>query len=192
MKHTIKQDHMHASIKCELILLLLTTISSICPASQAETSRSQPETSSSTATASNVNGYSNYVLSVLNKDRSDNGSPILQNNQKLDQLAQTYAEYLLRTGTFAHIDPFGRNPQDRADYFGIKASISENLAWESSNYQGASILIQHAEKAMMSEPPNQLNHRFNILNPQSRYVGIGVARAGDKIMIVEEFSGDDP
>jgi uncharacterized protein YkwD len=116
----------------------------------------------------------------------------VEENQKLDNLAQLYANYLLRTGFFGHIDPFGRNPQDRANLYGINAGISENLAWESSNYESPNIMIQRAEQSMMSEPPNQMNHRFNILNPESHYIGIGVAKSGDKVLMVQEFTQQLP
>lgn len=141
---------------------------------------------------SSQNQYVSFMLNSVNNDRSQYGSPPVEPDSKLQHLAQVYAEYLLRSGTFGHVDPFGRNPQDRAALFGINTGVSENLAWESSNYEGASIMINRAESSMMAEPPNQMNHRFNILNPRSRYIGIGVARDGDKIMMVQEFTEQKP
>lgn len=138
------------------------------------------------------NDYSSYMLQLVNEDRERHGSPILEENPKLDYLAQVYANYLLQSGFFGHVDPFGRSPQDRAALYGIQVGISENLAWAASNYEVPPLLIQKAENSMMQEPSNQLNHRYNILNPNSRFVGIGVAKAGDKILIVQEFSQEQP
>ncbi len=134
----------------------------------------------------------NYMLQLVNNDRRKAGSPPVSADAKLDHVAQVYADYLLKTGFFGHVDPFGRNPQDRANLFGINASVAENLAWESSNFEGPGVLIERAEESMMAEPPNQMNHRYNILNPKSKYVGIGVARAGDKILMVQEYTEDKP
>jgi uncharacterized protein YkwD len=128
------------------------------------------------------------TLDLVNNDRARNGSPPLQESPALSHVAQVYAEYLLRTGFFGHVDPFGRTPQQRAAYMGVTAPVSENLAWESSSYEQPDALLRRAESGMMNEPPNQPNHRYNILNPESAYVGIGVAHAGEKVVIVQEFS----
>lgn len=132
------------------------------------------------------------MLNLVNKDRAHYGAAPVQEHPKLKHLAQTYAEYLLRTGMFSHIDGYGRNPQQRASLFGVRAGIAENLAWQASNFESDAILISRAEESMMAEPPNQLNHRFNILNPRSRFVGIGVAKEGDKIVMVQEFTEEEP
>lgn len=136
--------------------------------------------------------YPAFALDLVNKDRANFGSASVQMNAKLNQVAQAYAEYLLRSGFFGHVDPFGRNPQDRARLYGIYAGVSENLAWESSNFENPDVMISRAEQSMMAEPPQQMNHRFNILNPRSRYVGIGIARDGDKVVMVQEFTEQDP
>jgi len=129
-----------------------------------------------------------YMLSLVNQDRAENGSPALEPDPKLDKLAYIYADYLLRTGYFAHVDPYGRTPEDRARLLGIGTLVAENLAWESSNFEDPSTLVKRAEGGMMAEPAGVPNHRFNILDPRSRYVGIGVARAGEKLVVVQEFA----
>jgi hypothetical protein len=46
-----------------------------------------------------------------------------------------------------------------------------------------------AEDAMMSEPPNQQNHRSNILNPNHACCGIGIARGKNGALYsVQEFA----
>lgn len=140
----------------------------------------------------NSSGFTDFMIGLVNQDRSNYGSAPVQMNAKLNRVAQDYAEYLLQSGFFGHVDPFGRNPQDRARLYGIQAGVSENLAWESSNFENPDVMINHAEQSMMAEPPNQMNHRFNILNPRSRFIGIGVARAGDKVVMVQEFTEQEP
>jgi uncharacterized protein YkwD len=136
--------------------------------------------------------YSSYLLNLVNHDRQNQGSPTIEENSKLDHLAQVYADYLMRSGTFGHVDPFGRTPQDRANLFGVNGGVSENLAWESSNYEDRAALVNRAEAGMMNEPPNQMNHRYNILNPESKYIGLGIAMEGDKVIVVQEFTRDQP
>jgi uncharacterized protein YkwD len=166
-------------------VLLLLLLALILPASTKVLAQSLPDIAA-------IDSYSSYLFKLVNEDRQKNGSDQLQKNRKLDTLAQSYADYMLRSGFFGHVDPFGRSPQDRARLFGINGGVSENLAWESSNFENAAILIRRAEDSMMKEPAGQLNHRYNILDPDSKYIGIGVARAGDRVMIVQEFSRDEP
>ncbi len=109
-------------------------------------------------------------------------------DEGLDKVAQAYAEYLAQSGFFGHVDPFGRNPQDRATLYGVTKRVSENLAWGSSNYQTPEALLSQSEHDMMAEPPNQMNHRYNIVNPRNRTVGVGVAIVGEKVILVQEFS----
>lgn len=137
-------------------------------------------------------GLGQFMLALVNRDRQQAGSETLVESPRLSRLAQDYAEYMLRNGSFAHVDPAGRNPQDRAALHGINVRVSENLAWQMSNFEEPEILIKRAQASMMAEPPNEMNHRYNILNPRSRFIGIGVARQGDKIMIVQEFSEQVP
>ncbi len=136
--------------------------------------------------------FASYMLNLVNNDRLQSGSAPVEEAPKLQHLAQIYAEYLLNTGNFAHVDRFGRTPQDRANLYGIRAGVSENLAWQSSNHDAPTKLVQRAESSMMAEPANEMNHRYNILNPRSRYIGIGVAKAGDKVLMVQEFSEEEP
>lgn len=132
--------------------------------------------------------YQSFVLSLINQDRARNRVRPVAQSAQLSRVAQMYADYLLRTGSLAHVDRFGRNPQDRAALFGITADVSENLAYEMSTSDEPQALLQQAQAGMMNEPRNQINHRFNILNPQSRFVGIGVAQRGDEIVVVQEFA----
>lgn len=135
-----------------------------------------------------LNSLRQFAFNLVNQDRDKHRSPPVQYDEGLSKVAQAYAEYLAQSGFFGHIDPFGRTPQDRATLFGVTQPVSENLAWGSSNYQTPEDLLSQAEKDMMAEPPNQMNHRFNIVNPRNRSVGIGVAIKGDKVVLVQEFS----
>lgn len=139
-----------------------------------------------------LNSLRQFAFNLVNKDRDKHHSPPVQYDEGLSKVAQAYAEYLAQSGFFGHIDPFGRNPQDRATLYGVTKPVAENLAWGSSNYQRPEDLLSQAEKDMMAEPPNQMNHRFNIVNPRNRSVGVGVAINGDKVVLVQEFSTVEP
>jgi len=139
-----------------------------------------------------VNPFIQAAFGYINDDRGRNGSPPVQLSPELSRVAQAYAEFLMRTNTFAHVDPYGHNPEDRARNMGVMVPVAENLALEESSFEDPSILVRRAEAGMMAEPPNQINHRFNILNPRHHYVGVGVARVGGKIILVQEFSERAP
>lgn len=139
-------------------------------------------------TNANSNSLRQYALDLLNADRKKHGSAPVLIDEGLNKVAQSYAEYLAESGFFGHIDPSGRNPQQRATLYGVTKEVSENLAWGSSNYQTPEELVLQAEKDMMAEPPNQDNHRSNIIDPRNKTVGIGVAVKGDKLVLVQEFS----
>ncbi len=132
-----------------------------------------------------------FGVSLINKDRGKNKVEPLQQSPALSRLAQMYANYLLKSGFFDHVDPYGRSPQDRATLIGIDVSVSENLSWQSSDFEEPKILLARAQSQMMAEPRNQINHRSNILNPRSHFIGVGVAQAGDKVVMVQEFSEEE-
>lgn len=113
------------------------------------------------------------------------------------KLARDYADYMLKNKSSfkypkrsPHFDLEGRNPQQRAKAAGLNCMVHENLGMESCSSSPDMQLLERQHCKMMSEPPNEHNHRANIMNSQVRYSGIGVARDGDVIFLVEEFSAD--
>lgn len=133
-----------------------------------------------------------YMVSLINKDRSGNGLGSVSDSSRLSSLARSYAEDMLKKGTFSHIDSEGRNPNDRARSAGISCNVSENLSVQSRGFGTDKSAIQRAEADMMAEPPNRDNHRGNILSPRAQYVGVGIARNARSMIMVQEFSEVSP
>lgn len=131
-----------------------------------------------------------HGIDLVNNDRRNNGGlPSLQANTKLTELARKYAEYLLATRSFAHVDQSGLNPVDRATRAGIVCSIRENLGMQARAPGKSDMeLMTAAEKAMMDEPPNQENHRGNILCTNGKAIGVGVARNAKTLILVHEIA----
>lgn len=140
-----------------------------------------------------ISELESHMIDLINRDRAKNGNfPPVRAEQSLTRLARSYAEYMLRHGSFGHVDPDGRNPQDRAKQAGLTIGVNENLAFQSRGWKGDRDLVDAAEAEMMDEPPNQMNHRGNILHPARQYVGVGVARSPGMLMIVQEFTDHAP
>jgi uncharacterized protein YkwD len=129
-----------------------------------------------------------YMFGLVNQDRAANGGlPALQRSSALSTLARKYADDMAKRKFFAHNDPDGNEPRDRARLAGIHESVWENLAMQEGN-RPLRELVLRGEQQMMAEPPGQINHRGCILLPRHQCVGIGVAVVGDRVLCVQEFS----
>ncbi|WP_110954271.1 CAP domain-containing protein [Anaerosinus massiliensis] len=117
------------------------------------------------------------ALTLLNRDRSAHGLEPLVYNQELHNLAENYADDMIKRGFFAHNNPEGLTPFNRMDRAGIEYKYAgENLALNDT--------IEAAEIAFMNSP----THRENILNEHYTEVGIGVKHAPNgKVYVVQEF-----
>jgi uncharacterized protein YkwD len=134
------------------------------------------------------------MFELVNKDRSLFGKQPVGLSKKLSDLARRYAQRLVNDGFYGHVDPEGRTAQVRMLEFGIQyLKMGENISRFGRNgKRDDSQLVDHCQEAMMAEPPDQKNHRGNILNAGFGYVGIGVARTDGKLSIVQEFCDVDP
>lgn len=129
--------------------------------------------------------------SLINKDRSANGLPSISENGRLAALARDYAEFLLKHRAFSH-EADGRDPLQRARAHGIGGGIAENLAFEPRGQKPDKEGVSHAQAVFMAEPPNQKNHRGNILWNEAKSFGVGMARDKGQLMMVQEFSDGTP
>ena len=90
---------------------------------------------------------------------------------------ETFAEYLAKTGKFAH-EADGRQPAQRAEASGYRyCLISENLAMnlDSRGFE-ARALAREAVEGWKNSP----GHRANMLQPTVTEIGVAVARAPDR------------
>ena len=119
------------------------------------------------------------MFDSVNNERKKAGVQPLIFDDKLRDLARSYAEVMLGYGFFSHVSAVdGSTPAERANRFGISYSvIGENLAYAPDVY------VAH-DGLMHSE-----GHRKNILYTDFGKVGIGVVDAGIYgKMFVQEFT----
>lgn len=105
------------------------------------------------------------VISYTEQARTDEGGGALKENDALDAAAQAKAEDMAAKGYFSHIDPAGEEPWawiERAGYDYVYAG--ENLAVRFNE-------SKDVVDAWMASP----GHRANIVKPQYREIGVGVA-----------------
>lgn len=123
-------------------------------------------------------------VTALNALRGDVGAPPLDACPALARIAQDYAVVLADWGRISHTGPDGSSPLDRALRGGfISVGGSENLAITTPGRSGVGDVL---ERFLESG-----DHRENMLDPQWRQVGLGLARdAGGRSYWVQLFGID--
>jgi uncharacterized protein YkwD len=105
------------------------------------------------------------LLSRINTLRTANGAPSLTADQRLDAVAQAYAERMAAGHFFAHVAPEGDSLSERLRAAGYAFSANgENLG-----RAGTGPLAAHAS---VEESPG---HRRNLLLPGFSRLGVGIA-----------------
>lgn len=114
----------------------------------------------------------NEIFSSTNQFRRQQGRQELQQNQKLAEAAQYFADYMAKTDKYGHTAD-GKEPWERVDKYGYAHCIVlENIAYE-FNAEGfrTNDLAQGFMKGWEKSPP----HRKNLLDPDVSDIGIGIA-----------------
>ena len=127
------------------------------------------------------------VIEMTNAFRAENHLAAVKPNPTLQIAAKAFADYLARSGSFAHTAD-GRQPAERALSAGYHYCIvAENLALHQSNRGFETTdLAQRAVEGWKNSPP----HRANLLQPFVTETGIGIAKASDgdpKYLTVQLF-----
>jgi uncharacterized protein YkwD len=112
------------------------------------------------------------TLCLLNGERTDRGLAPLAVNARLTAAATAYAGDLVAGTYFSHTGRDGSSVRDRIQRTGYLPGdadwlIGENLAWGTGGLATPGSIMQ----AWMNSP----GHRENILNPEFREIGIGIA-----------------
>src|SRR5262249_31223118 len=117
------------------------------------------------------------IVEMTNAFRKENRLGDVKPNATLAAAARAFAEYLAKSGKFAH-EADGREPQQRAEAQGYHyCLIAENLA-TNLNSRGfeSRQLAREAVEGWKASP----GHRANMLQSGVTEIGVAVARAPDK------------
>jgi hypothetical protein len=113
------------------------------------------------------------VIRLTNGERTARGLPPLRANPHLTAAARAHNDDMIRHGFFAHQGSDGSSPADRAcrqgytPYDGMTCLVAENIG---SGYPTPSSVVA----GWMDSP----GHRANMLDPNSREIGLGYAAGG--------------
>jgi hypothetical protein len=117
------------------------------------------------------------IVEMTNAFRASESRSALRRNALLDRIAQSYADYLARTGKFSHTAD-GRKPAERADRAGYKyCQFAENLAL---NRDSRGFETRQLADAAVTGWKNSPGHRRNMLTQYATEIGVGIAKAADK------------
>lgn len=117
------------------------------------------------------------IIELTNAFRRSEKLADVKPNAELTTTARLFAEYLAKSGRFAH-EADGRQPAERAKAAGYKfCTVAENLALNlDSRGFTASKLADQAVEGWKNSP----GHRKNSVQPHVTEIGVGIARAPDR------------
>jgi len=131
------------------------------------------------------------IVEMTNAFRKDNKLAALKPNAALAAAARAFADYLGKSGKFAH-EADGRQPAQRAEAQGYRyCTVAENLALnlDSRGFETKE-LARNAVEGWKASP----GHRANMLRPHVTEIGVAVVRAPDrdpKFISVQLFGRPD-
>lgn len=147
-------------------------VKAIYPSTSSSGNTSSGTTSGSSSTGnswtsgtqtSSMNSDEKEVFDLINKQRTNNGLPALQNDSEVQRIARIKAQDMVNNNYFSHNSPTYGSPFDMMKSFKVSyKTAGENIAANSSN--------SSAVTAWM----NSSGHKANILNSSFNYTGIGV------------------
>ena len=131
------------------------------------------------------------IIEMTNVFRHEQKLAAVKRNKELDLAARLFAEYLAKTGKFAH-EADGRQPSHRAKAAGYQfCMIAENLA---SHLDSRGFTTPGLAGAAIEGWKNSPGHRKNMVQPNVTEIGVGVARApgsDPKFLSVQLFGRPD-
>jgi hypothetical protein len=117
------------------------------------------------------------IVEMTNAFRKESRLGEVKPNAALTAAARAFAEYLAKTGKFAH-EADGHQPAQRARAQGYRyCMVAENLAMnlDSRGFE-TRVLARDAVEGWKNSP----GHRANMLQPAVTEIGVAVARAPDQ------------
>jgi len=118
------------------------------------------------------------LFDLINNSRQTSSLEPLRRDPRLDQFASSYANEILKTKRFSHLDTNGSDPQKRAKDFKVQF-----------NYLGENLALAPTMEAAHYGLMDSISHRANIQSPVFRKIGIAVLDIDNSSkLIVEELS----
>ena len=129
-----------------------------------------------------------YALNQVNAARAAYGFGPVVLDAAISAAAAAHAWDQAQNGYFSHYSLDGRTREDRLRAQGVSFGWSgENQCYHVGMSEQSTLDWCHAQ--FMAEPyPGHWNHIGNILNPNARRMGVGIANVAGKIVIVWDFA----
>ncbi len=133
------------------------------------------------------------MLALINQERTSRGLTPLQLETQLNDSSEDHSTWMLDTDRFSHTGQGGSTATQRMQAAGFDLEGSwrtgENIAWQSERgAPGISDDVAQLHENLMNSP----GHRANILNPDFRYIGIGIETGDmqgyDAVMVTQNFA----
>lgn len=135
-----------------------------------------------------LNTLEQHAFRLINQDRIKYQKKTLSLDKTLSKIARDYAESIIAPS--GQIDQ--HDGQYRARQAGITFIVDENCILQPRLHGSNDLdILDSIEKSFMAEKPGSPNHRSKILAPDHSYIGIGIARSANKIIMVQEFSQEN-
>ncbi|NVO57877.1 CAP domain-containing protein [Rhodobacteraceae bacterium B1Z28] len=142
---------------------------------------------------STASSFEREMLTLINQERTSRGLEALQLETQLNDSSEDHSAWMLGTDTFSHTGSGGSTATQRMEAAGFDLEGSwrtgENIAWQSERgAPGISDDVAQLHQNLMNSP----GHRANILNPDFRYIGIGIETGDmqgfDAVMVTQNFA----
>lgn len=133
---------------------------------------------------------SRAVLKAVNEFRATRNVAPLSNDGALQRAASVHAADMQLRGFYGHHNPEGQGPRERVLVASpaFKGKVAENIQMvEGQTY--ASMSDEALAKALVDKWAISPAHRKNMQSPDMTRSGIGIARSGQKFIVVQVFSG---
>lgn len=144
-----------------------------------------------------INDIKQYTESTLtqmiNQSRAQYGKVQLKHDPKLYELALSHSQQMAQSSSLTH-----GNLSNYRSFLGHNyMALGENIAvYKIAGSDDISEMVERIHNGMMNEPPNQRNHRANILGETFAYTYFAVAAYEDKrdgrVWITEIFAKKRP
>ncbi|TMV03785.1 CAP domain-containing protein [Ruegeria sediminis] len=136
------------------------------------------------------------MLALINQERTSRGLTPVELETRLNKSAEDHSGWMLSSDSFSHTGQNGSSAHDRMKDAGFEFSgnwrSGENIAWQSERgAPGLSDDVVDLHRSLMNSP----QHRANILNPDFKYVGIGIEygdlNGWDAVVVTQNFAATD-